>query len=64
MDPITCCLLGICCPPGSPEQLATLEKLLTAHTKDEAKAKRIAFACHADLEKLGKKLAKMLAAEN
>jgi hypothetical protein len=28
MDPITCCLLGICCPPGSVEQFDALVKAL------------------------------------
>lgn len=31
MDPITCCLLGICCPPGSVEQFETFVKVLAQH---------------------------------
>jgi len=40
MDPI-CCLLAICCPPGSPEQLAAFENGIMASQKvsaDQAKA--------------------------
>lgn len=39
MDPYLCCLLGICCPPFSPEQLATMTKILMdrgIHTTREA----------------------------
>lgn len=63
MDPITCCLLGICCPPGSVEQFATFEKLLAEHIKDDAKAKTITDALHGDLTKFTKKLAKLLKAD-
>lgn len=36
MDPITCCLLGICCPPFSQEQREALTKVLTAHYRGDA----------------------------
>ena len=42
MDPITCCLLGICCPPFSAEQRETFIKVLAAQTGDHAKAEKIA----------------------
>ena len=30
MDPYICCLLGLCCPPNSPEQIKTLANMLMA----------------------------------
>jgi polyhydroxyalkanoate synthesis regulator phasin len=36
-----CCILGVCCPPGSAEQLDALTQWLIKHTNlkaDEAKA--------------------------
>ena len=59
MDPITCCLLGICCPPGSVEQLAAFEEALTQHFKGDAlKARTVAEKMQHDLEQFTKKLAK------
>ncbi len=44
MDPITCCLLGICCPPNSPEQLEKVAGMLMARDlmKDQTEAKKVA----------------------
>lgn len=30
-DPRKCCVLGVCCPPGSPEQRAALKAWLLGH---------------------------------
>jgi hypothetical protein len=38
MDPYVCCLLGICCPPESAQQLDTLTTLLLE--RGEAKTKK------------------------
>ncbi len=44
MDPITCCLLGICCPPNSEEQLASASRMLIARglCSEHAEAEKIA----------------------
>lgn len=34
MDPIYNCVLGICCPPGSPEQMDALIKFLVGNGVD------------------------------
>lgn len=62
MDPITCCLLGICCPPASPGQLDAFIKTLMTHPMDEDKAKKIAKALHKDLIAFSKKLKKAVEA--
>lgn len=60
MDPITCCVLGICCPPESPEQLAAFEKLLMTHGMSEERAKKIAKETQKQLVTFTKKLAKLV----
>lgn len=58
MDPITCCLLGICCPPASAEQRELFEAQLALHFKgDTAKAKAVCEACFDDFAKATKKIA-------
>ncbi len=44
MDPILCCLLGLCCPPNSPEQLEKVAAMLMARDvcKEPDEAKRVA----------------------
>lgn len=44
MDPYICCLLGICCPPFSAEQRASLAKMLMARDvcKEYSEAERVA----------------------
>lgn len=58
MDPITCCLLGICCPPGSAEQMAAFESVLAQHLGDADKAKKAAKALAKELRDLTEKIAK------
>ena len=59
MDPVTCCLLGICCPPGSSEQLATFEGVLAEHFGgDSDKAAKVVEKMRDDLIKFSEKLAK------
>lgn len=58
MDPVICCLLGICCPPSSEEQRATLENFLVQHFEgDEEKAKA---ACDEAFEHFAKGTEKLL----
>ncbi len=58
MDPI-CCLLAICCPPGSPEQLAAFEQgIMAAKKVTEAQAKQIAKKHFPALVAFTKKLKK------
>ena len=59
MDPVTCCLLGICCPPFSAEQEETFKKVLHDLLKDEKKAEKIAKAMAHDLGKLSASIAAM-----
>ena len=62
MDPITCCLLGICCPPLSPEQRHAFESQLALHFKgDEAKAKAVADEVFDAFAKMTVKLAAAVA---
>jgi hypothetical protein len=42
MDPIYCCAIGLCCPPGSPEQLDAFVTVLVTNGTEEEKAKKIA----------------------
>ena len=63
MDPLLCCLLGLCCPPSSPEQLDALMKTLMSHPMDEAKATKIAKKLQKDLVAFTKKLKKAVEAE-
>lgn len=38
-DPVRCCILGVCCPPGSAEQRAALAQfLMDATANDDAGA--------------------------
>jgi hypothetical protein len=50
MDPYVCCLLGLCCPPNSPEQIQKLGAMLIARDvcKEQAEAEKIA-KFHVDL---------------
>jgi len=58
MDPVICCLLGICCPPASPEQREAFEAQLTLHFNgDTAKAKAVCESCYADFARATKKIA-------
>ncbi len=58
MDPV-CCLAGLCCPPGSPEQLAIFETMLAEHFKgDSDKAAKVVEKMRDDLIKFSEKLAK------
>lgn len=57
MDPVTCCLLGICCPPFSQEQRDTYEAQLSLHFNgDAAKAKKVCDATFDDFAKMTEKL--------
>ena len=59
MDPVTCCLLGICCPPESAEQEAAFLHVLTDHFKGDAdKAAKVVEKMRDDLAHFTKKLAK------
>lgn len=58
-DPILCCVLGICCPPGSAEQFAAFEDALTEQFKgDRSKAIKVAEKMRDDLVKFSEKMAK------
>lgn len=41
MEVLGCCLLGICCPPGSPEQRAAFRQLSATFGVAEADADRL-----------------------
>ncbi len=59
MDPITCCLLGICCPPFSEEQRELLEAQLTLHFDgDKEKAKKVCDEAFHDFAQATDHLAK------
>jgi len=62
MDPFICCLLGICCPPASPEQLDAFIKVLMTHPMDEEKATKIAKKLQKELTAFTKKLKKAVEA--
>lgn len=58
MDPIICCLMGLCCPPFSPEQREAFESQLALHFDgDSKKAKAVADDMFDDFAKMTKKLA-------
>lgn len=58
MDPFICCLLGICCPPFSPEQREAFESQLALHFAGDAKkAKAVADEMFDDFAKMTEKLA-------
>lgn len=58
MDPILCCILGICCPPASAEQREAFEAQLVLHFKgDTAKAKQVCADCYDAFAKATAKLA-------
>lgn len=58
MDPVICCLLGICCPPFSAEQREAFEAQLTLHFNgDKAKARKVCNECYETFAKATKKLA-------
>ena len=56
MDPITCCLLGICCPPFSPEQRELFVKVLTEKFGAE-KAEKIAAETYEQFAEATRKIA-------
>ena len=58
MDPVTCCLLGICCPPASEEQFNALVKVLSDQFQDEARGRAIATQVRGALVVFTRKLAK------
>lgn len=57
MDPITCCLLGICCPPFSESQRETFEKVLASKVGVD-KAKLIADDLFKEFAAVTEKIAK------
>lgn len=63
MDPIICCLLGLCCPPASQEQLDAFIKVLMSHPMDEEKAKKVAHDLEKELVTFTKKLKKAVDSE-
>jgi len=56
MDPITCCLLGICCPPFSAEQRELFVKVL-ADKYGAEKAEKVAAELFADFAAVTEKIA-------
>lgn len=60
MDPLTCCILGLCCPPFSEGQLNAFTTALAAHLKDDVKARLIAARLFGDLGKFTTELAKLM----
>lgn len=57
MDPITCCLLGICCPPFSEGQREAYKKALLASIKDEAQALKVFEATYDDFARMTEQIA-------
>lgn len=58
MDPVICCLLGLCCPPFSPEQRDAFETQLTRYfAGDDKKAKDVADEIFDDFAKMTEKVA-------
>lgn len=58
MDQIICCLLGICCAPGSPEHRAAYEAQIALHFGgDTEKAKKVCDATYTEFVKMTKKIA-------
>lgn len=62
MDPLICCVLGICCPPFSAEQREAFETLITQHVGDAETAKRIADATFDDFAKATVRLSQLVKA--
>ena len=58
-DGRACCILGICCAPGSDEQRAALVEVLTKHYKDDLTDAQVTAAAadilaqHADFNDIG-----------
>lgn len=44
MDPIVCCILGVCCPPGSPEQAEALNTWIVKNVGEKATPQEISAA--------------------
>lgn len=44
MDPIVCCILGVCCPPNSDKQAEALASWIEANVGEKATPKEIAKA--------------------
>lgn len=61
MDPVLCCVLGICCPPFSPEQRETLENILTLELRDADAAKKIVDMVFDDFAKVTARLKALVA---
>ena len=59
MDPILCCLMGLCCPPFSVGQREAFVKLLAQQTGDHAKAEKIAAECFDQFAAVTQKIAEM-----
>lgn len=58
MDELICCLLGICCPPFSPEHREAFETQLTLHFNgDSEKAKDVADKTYDDFARTCRRLA-------
>lgn len=59
MDPIICCLMGLCCPPFSPEQREAFEAQIVLHFDgDKDKAKKVCDEIYGDFAKATEKLLK------
>lgn len=63
MDPILCCILGICCPPFSAGQRDILTKALAEHLKDADKAAKIVDVVFDDFAKVTERLASLVKAQ-
>jgi len=57
MDPVICCLLGICCPPFSEGQKDAYLKALLNSIKDEAKARKVFDATYEEFAAMTQKIA-------
>lgn len=58
IDPILCCLLGLCCPPFSPEQRVIFEGQMEAYfSGDLKKAKVVTDDLYEDFAEFTQKLA-------
>ena len=60
MDHVTCCLLGICCPPFSPEQRDTLLEQLALQVGKE-KAEKIVADVYEEFAAVTKRIAALVA---
>lgn len=60
MDPVVCCLLGLCCPPFSPAQRETFVKLIAQQTGDHEKAEKVAIAMFDQFAAVTKRIADLV----